>query len=187
MIFIGIIFLIVFLICSGITFLFYYTPKKLGYPKVGIVLASIVGLFFIYVTITDIYADELFSKSDAEQLLIGQDIELNDDFELVQNESMTAIGDYYHTFTLKITKKDKERIIKEIQASKNFHLNKPLEPHSMDREDYYNGSKQIKNYETEHQFIREFFEPHGDGYAPTWRKIEIDKKKDNLIFEDIDE
>lgn len=187
MIFFGIVFLIIFLIYLGITFLFYFIPKRLGYPKLGVVLASVVGLFFLYVTITDIYRDELFSKSDAEEFLAEQDIKLIDDFELIHNESMSAIGDYYHTFRLKITTEDKEQIIKKIKSSQNFNIDEPIVTYSLNRDDYYNGPKRVKNYETETQFVRELFEPHGEGYAPTWRKIEINKNENILIFEDIDE
>ena len=106
---------------------------------------------------------------------------------MTENKSMSAIGDYYHTFTLSISQQDKTRIISEIKTSKNFNLDKETRNYFDNRDDYYNGPKRIKNYETEHQFIRELFEPRGKGYAPTWRKIEIDKKENKLIFEDIDE
>jgi hypothetical protein len=35
--------------------------------------------------------------------------------------------------------------------------------------------------------VRELFEPQGGGYAPTFRKIKIDKENNILVFEDIDE
>ena len=134
-----------------------------------------------------IYEDELFSKNDATELLAEQNIKLNDEFELKENKSMSAIGDYYHTFTLKISEKDKVRIINQIKNSKNFTQNKKTELYFDNREDYYIGPKRTENYQTENQFITELFEPQGEGYAPTWRKIEIDKKGRLLIFEDIDE
>ena len=100
---------------------------------------------------------------------------------------MSSIGDYYHTFTLKISKKDKARIINEIKTSKNFNLDKNTKPYFDNAEDYYKGPKRIKNYETENQFVRELFQPQGEGFAPTWNKIAIDKKENSIIFEDIDE
>jgi hypothetical protein len=52
----------------------------------------------------------------------------------------------------------------------------------------YFGSKIIQNYESENQFVRECFEPSGKkNYAPTYRKIEINKQDNKLIFEDIEE
>ncbi|MDO8316912.1 MAG: hypothetical protein Q7T12_05250 [Flavobacterium sp.] len=173
--------------CVWLVYISYSIPAKNGQKKIGIFLSSIVGLFFIYIAVSMIFEDELFSKNEAKNLLVEQNITLNNDFELVENKSMSAIGDYYHTFTLKITVDDKTRIINEIKNSKNFNLDPEIENYFENREDYYIGTKRIKNYETENQFVRELFEPQGKGYAPTWRKIEVDKDKNILTFEDIDE
>ena len=83
--------------------------------------------------------------------------------------------------------RDKNKIIGEIKKAKNFNSNLKTENYFENRDDYYNGPKRIKNYETENKFVRELFQPNGDNYAPTWRKIEIDKKSNLLIFEDIDD
>jgi hypothetical protein len=187
MIFYVIIFLFFLLIFSGIAFLFYWIPKRFGYPKVGKVLAGLVGVFFIVMAILTIFEDQLFSKRDAIKLLSRQEIVLNDDFELINNESMSAIGDYYHTFTLRISESDKERIVHEIVSAKDFNKNIPTGSYFSDRDDYYNGPKRIKYYETETRYIKELFEPQGKGYAPTYRKIGVDKDDNLLIFEDIDE
>jgi membrane protein implicated in regulation of membrane protease activity len=173
--------------CIWLVYTLYSIPAKNGQNKIGIFLSSIVGLFFIYIAVNMIFEDELFSKNEAKNLLVEQNIVLNNDFKLVENKSMSAIGDYYHTFTLKITEEDKIKIISEIKNSKNFNLDSKIENYFDNREDYYNGPKRIKNYETEKQFVRELFEPQGKGYAPTWRKIEVNKNENTLTFEDIDE
>jgi membrane protein implicated in regulation of membrane protease activity len=173
--------------CIWLVYTLYSIPAKNGQKKIGIFLSSIVGLFFIYIAVNMIFEDELFSKNEAKNLLVEQNIVLNNDFKLVENKSMSAIGDYYHTFTLKITEEDKIKIINEIKNSKNFNLDSKIENYFDNREDYYNGPKRIKNYETEKQFVRELFEPQGKGYAPTWRKIEVNKNENTLTFEDIDE
>ena len=141
------------------------------------------------ITFLIIFEDQLFTKNRANKLVEEQGIELIDEFELVHNESMTAIGDYYHTFTLEISEKDKQRAISEIKNSDNFQLDN----HSIDYKPYlsknrYFGPKVIQNYETEYAFVREYFEPSGQkGYAPTFRRISISKSKNELTFEDIDE
>lgn len=183
----GLFIIIGLLLIVGLIYLFYWIPKKMDYPKVGKYLSILVGLFFLVITFLSVFEDQLFSKNDAETLLVQQGIKLTDKFEIIENKSMSAIGDYYHTFTLNISQQDKTRIISEIKKSKNFNLDKETRSYFDNREDYYNGPKRIKNYETEDQFIRELFEPQGTGYAPTWRKIEIDKKENKLTFEDIDE
>ena len=179
--------LILIAIICGLTYLFYWIPNKLGYPKIGKYLSIIVGLFFCIITFMTVFDDQLFTKNDARKLLEEQNIHLTENFEIIKNESSSAIGDYYHTFVLSITAKDKARIIKEIRSSKNFHLDNETNTYFNNREDYYNGPKRIKNYETKTQFIRELFQPEGNGYAPTWRKIEIEKGEDKITFEDIDE
>ncbi|MGM8363584.1 hypothetical protein ACSV4D_16845 [Flavobacterium sp. ARAG 55.4] len=190
-IFLTIILILVVLIpsafCIWLMYILYSIPAKSGQKKLGIFLSSIVGLFFIYITVNMIFEDELFSKKDSENLLAEQNIVLNNDFELLENKSMSAIGDYYHTFTLKITAEDKTRIINEIKNSENFNLDPKSENYFDNREDYYNGPKRIKNYETEKQFVRELFEPQGKGYAPTWRKIKVDKNENILEFVDTNE
>lgn len=169
----------------GVIFLFYFTLKSFDYPKTGIALASIVSLLFSYIVITDIYRDELFSKSDVEEILFEQSIELRDGFELIYNKSTSGIGDYYHTFILNITILDKERVIHTIKTSKNFNIDKLIPIHPLDRTEFYSGPKKIKNYETDSQFVREIFKPQGIDYAPTWCKIKIDKKENKLIFENL--
>ena len=190
-IFLTIILILVVLIpsafCIWLLYMLYSIPAKSGQKKLGIFLSSIVGLFFIYIAVSMIFEDELFSKNEAENLLVEQNITLNNDFELLENKSMSAIGDYYHTFTLKITAEDRIKIINEIRNSKNFNLDSKTENYLDNQEDYYNGPKRIKNYETEKHFVRELFEPKGKGYVPTWRKIEVDKNENVLTFEDIDE
>lgn len=179
--------LILIAIVCGLTYSLYWIPKKLGYPIIGKCLSILVGLFFCVITFMTVFEDQLFTKNDVKKLLGEQNIHLLDNFEILKNESSSAIGDYYHTFILGVSATDKARIISEIRSSKNFHFDKETDTYSDNREDYYNGPKRIKNYETETQFIRELFEPQGNGYAPTWRKIKIEKQSDKITFEDIDE
>lgn len=180
-------FITIFALCLGLTFLFYWIPKNFGYNKIGIILSSSVGLFFIFLTISSVFEDELFSKRDAEKLLKEQNITLNEDFKILKNESMSSIGDYYHKFTLNISNKDKHNVILSIKSAKNF-ISKPDSLIEITKTtDRYSGNKQTQNYETETQFIAKLFRPEGKGYAPTYHKISVDKYENILEFEDIDE
>ena len=179
--------LILVAIIIGIVWLCFWIPKSFEYPKFGKYLSITIGVLITMFVLTEIFEDELFSKNDARELLKEQNIVLTDEFELIENKSLSGIGEYYHTFTLKISSQDKNKIINEIQKSKNYNSNLKTENYFENRKDYYNGPKRIMNYETENQFVRELFQPNGDNYAPTWRKIEIDKKSNLLIFEDIDD
>lgn len=173
----------------GLGLLFYFLPKKLGYPKTGKYLTIIFGILVLTLVLLVVFEDQLFTKGKAEELVKEQGILLADKFDLKENKSMSAIGDYYHTFTLKISEKDKSKAIEEIKNSADFKkIGEPVNELLYSSVDRYKGPKQIQNYETEIAYVREYFQPSGqEGYAPTFRRISISKNKDELIFEDIDE
>jgi hypothetical protein len=184
-------FVLVFIgIPIGLGLLFYFVPKKLGYPKTAKYLTIAYGLFVLTIGLYVAFEDQLFTKYNAKELVEEQDIKLTDDFVLVKNESMSAIGDYYHTFTLKISERDRQNAITKIKSADNFKTsNGPIEAlMHQPAPDRYFGKKVIQNYETVNSFVREYFEPSGqEGYAPTFRRISISKKTNELTFEDIDE
>lgn len=171
----------------GIGLLFYYIPKKMGYPRVGKYLTGLFALAVFVLVFMTIFEDHLFTKNDARKLIEEQELRLTDDFKLENNKSMWAIGDYYHTFTLTISEKDKLNVIKQIKYSDKFiEIGEPIKDLLFEIEDRYNGPKQTQNYETENAFIREYVKPNGQGYAPTFRRIIVDKQKNEITFEDID-
>jgi hypothetical protein len=184
-------FILVFIgIPIGLGLLFYFVPKKLGYPKTAKYLTIAYGLFVLTIGLYIAFEDQLFAKHNAKELVEEQDIKLTDDFELVKNESMSAIGDYYHIFTLKISERDRQNAITKIKSADNFKTSNGSIETLMHQPapDRYFGKKVIQNYETENSFVREYFEPSGqEGYAPTFRRISISKKTNELTFEDIDE
>ena len=188
-IFFIIIFLIGILIPIGIGFLIYFLIKKYSIKKYANYFAIVYSVIFLFIAIQIIFEDQLFSKNDALELVNEQDLHLNDNFKIINNETLSAIGDYYHTFELEISENDKVNAINKIKESKNYKqigakVNDFLYSAEIDR---YEGEKQIQNYETEHSFVREYFLPNGEGYAPTFRRIIIDKEQNKLKFEEIDE
>jgi hypothetical protein len=172
----------------GLGYLFYFIPKKLGHPKIGKFLTLTFVIFLLIIVLLTLFEDQLFSKDNAKELVEEQQILLIDNFDLQKNESVSAIGDYYHTFTLKISKQDKQNAILKIKNSDNFKIdNFPNQTLYLTNERYF-GSKVTQNYETENAYVREYFQPSGEeGYAPTFRRILISKTKNELTFEDIDE
>lgn len=182
------IFLIPTLIVGGIIFISFWLPKKLGFPKAGKVIGSLTCCFFAYVIIAMIFEDELFSKNDAIELLEEQKIYLSDDFKLEENSSTWAIGDYYHSFTLKISEKDKKRIIREIKSAPNYKDStyEITDLLYLKKERKIN-IKYFQNHETKTSYVREYIEEHGEGYAPTYRQIYVDKVENELRFIEIDD
>jgi hypothetical protein len=178
--------LLAILIYGGITYAIFWVIRRIGFTKVakGIVFLSVA--FFTYLLAVTLFEDQLFSKRDAKNLLNDQEIILNDDFQIVSNKSMWSPGDYYHTFTLKISNTDKERITREIRNAASINnLGQNVDITQLT--DRYNGKKVMANYETKTVLVRKFFEPNGEGIAPTYRIVTISKKDNMLIFEDIDE
>jgi hypothetical protein len=184
--YIGLLALIMIGIPIGIGLLLYYIPKKIGYPKVGKYLTGLFALAVLVLVFMTIFEDQLFTKNDARKLIEEQELKLTEEFKLENNKSMWAIGYYYHTFTLTISEKDKLNAIKIIKSSDNFkEIGKPTKDLLLDIEDRYNGPKQTQNYETENAFIREYIKPNGQGYAPTFRRIIVNKQKNEMTFEEI--
>ncbi len=170
-------------------FLFYFVPKRLGYPKTAKYLTITYGLIVLAIGLFIAFEDQLFTKNNAKELVEEQGFKLTDQFDLVKNKSMSAIGDYYHTFTLKISDIDKKNAILKIKSADNFKSDNGSVESLLYQQapDRYFGKKVTQNYETEQSYIREYFEPSGrEGYAPTFRRISISKTENELTFEDID-
>jgi hypothetical protein len=188
--FFGLLILVFIGLPIGFGILLYFIPKKLGYPKTGKYLTIIYVLLVSAFVLLTVFEDKLFTNDNAKALIEEQQILLDDKFEITENKSASAIGDYYHTFTLKISDNDKRNAISKIKSANNFkpkniEIDDLLSQRTSDR---YFGKKVIQNYETENSFVREYFEPSGKkGYAPTFRRISISKSENLLKFEDIDD
>ena len=187
--FIGLLILVFVGIPVGIGLLLYFVPKRLGHPKTAKYLTIGYGALVLTIILFIVFEDQLFTKNSAYKLVSEQGIELNEEFDLIHNESMSAIGDYYHTFTLRISESDKQNAISEIKNADNFQSDGDSIDHLLYLSEIrYFGLKVTQNYETENAFVRENFKPSGQkGYAPTFRRISIDKQTNELTFEDIDE
>lgn len=174
----------------GVGLLFYFVPKKLGFPKTAKVLTILFSLMMLIIVVFIVFQDQLFTKNNAKDLVEEQNFKLTDEFVLLKNESKFIIGNYYHTFTLKISDRDKQDAITKIESSANFKSdNESVEILLYQKvKDKYYGNKIIQNYETETSYVREYFEPSGrQGFAFTFRRISISKTKNELTFEDIAE
>jgi len=185
---IGLLILVFIGLPIGLGLLFYFVPKKLGYPKTAKYLTIAYGLIVLTIGLFIAFEDQLFTKNNAKGLVEEQDFKLQDEFDLIKNESFSAIGDYYHTFTLKISERDRQEAILKITSSKDYHTSKDITDNHPYTHDRYLGPKITWNYENEYSYVREYFEPSGrQGYAPTFRRISISKTNNELTFEDIDE
>ena len=184
---ISVIYIFITSICIGFIFLCYWIPNKLGYKKTGFIISSILGLLIIYISIYTIFEDELFSNRNAKELLKKQGIILNDNFDILKNESDFAIGDYYHIFILKISNKDKNKIITQIVNSNNYQKIGEKVTEINQEIDENIGFTIIQNYETENEYVRKIYKTFREEISPDYITISLEKKGNNLIFAEIDE
>ena len=187
---IGILFLVFTGIPLGTGWFIFWAIKTSGHPRAAKLVASLFGFIIFVFSVSIYYEDELFSKNSASSYIEQQGIKLKDEFKILHNESMSGIGDYYHTFTLEISELDKINAISNIKKSDNYNTHHSYieEINRMSDSSRYFGSIVFRNYQTEFSFVREYFEPSGQkGYAPIFRRISISKSKNELTFEDIDE
>jgi len=175
---------IILIIVSGIIFLSYWIPKKMGYKKAGKIISGILIIGTIILSVSIYIDDYLFFKSDAIELLSEQNIELKYDFEIIENKSVGTV-DYYHRFELLISESDKKRLLNEIKSSKSYQDSIKSYFHLPSTQDRYIGNSITVNYQTHTEFKSEFYEPNGKGYVPTYRIISIPKLENKLIFEEI--
>lgn len=162
----------------------FYIFKKLEKTLLGKILSFSYLLFVVYIFISNIFAEELFSKNDAREILAQQNIFLKDDFTIKNVNIGTGFhsDDNFNQFKIIISDKDKENLINEIKSSENFTicLNSEKCPEA-DKSDRYFGKNSTINYETSDFYIREHFKTFGKGKAPLNVFIRI-SKKDNTIF-----
>ncbi|GAA4306855.1 hypothetical protein [Nibribacter koreensis] len=172
---------------SGFIYLAYWFPKKLGYIRLGRILSSTLFSVFALVIAYISLEDEFFTKGDANELLLEQNIVLHDNFALKDNESTSGIGDSYQKFILEISAKDKARIISEIKNSSNFRtLETPAANDvnfSLLTNSKYKSGVFSEDYETEYSYKRVFFKFIRKDYAPTYRVVSISKGLNELTFE----
>ena len=110
LIFWGIILLIGLILFFGIPYLTYFIFKKFGKRKIGKIVGIVIFTVFVLFTTYVAYEDYFFFKSSARKELKEMDLVLNDDFEILKNES-GGFTDYYHIFELKISEKDATKLL----------------------------------------------------------------------------
>ena len=178
--------LLTILIVGGLIFLVYWIPKRYGKRKLGIGLAIIVTLIFATPILSFVLEDYLFFESDVIESLKEHEIVLQEDFELESNE-MTGIGDFYHRFELEISESDKSRLIEWILKSENYKENIPEMFDIRSNKSRYSDTKRefMVTYQDKWNYVYEYYKPNKQGYTPTWDKISISKKENELTYERI--
>ncbi len=172
----------------GFIYLGYWIPKHFGKRKLGKWIAGILSIAVLSLILSVVFEDELFFRSDAKELLAENNFELKDNFKLNSNE-FAGIKDFYHRFELTISESDKSRITNKITNAENYqnYVDKPIDIR-VDKPRYADSSNDqifTANYQTEREYIYEYYKPNEKGYTPTYHRISILKAENKLVYENI--
>lgn len=107
----GIILLIGVIIIFGIPYTVFFILKKIGKPKLAKIIGSGTLIVFLFFTTYVVFEDYFFFNSSAKNELKRMNLVLNDDFEILKNES-GGFTDYYQVFELKISEQDANGLTK---------------------------------------------------------------------------
>ncbi len=102
-----------------IIFISYWTFRAYNRKKTGQVIAVVLTIAFLLLLLQPWISDWTFNKKDVRKILAFHNMELKDDFKIIENEA-GGLRDYYETFTLKLSDNDFNRICHSIKTSKNF-------------------------------------------------------------------
>lgn len=183
MILISILFIIFFLgIWYVSQYFFFWLGQRIFNKKVGKVLSVLITLIFI----TPFYLEfrhQLLFKNDVIEILEEHKINLKEDFEIVNHQSVFM--DPYKTFTIAISATDEASIMKGIKLSKPILTDTlPDDNIQNDLNQRYFGKTITRNYNLNGRYIQTYFKPSGEkGYAPTYHVISIFEGSNLLTFE----
>ncbi|MCQ2280454.1 MAG: hypothetical protein MJZ49_06605 [Bacteroidales bacterium] len=180
--------LLLLLLCglvAGLGAMLFLIPRRLGHRKLGAGLLSAYVLIIVVLTL-GAFRMLFVTQPLARNLFRADGIELADGFSITDRHSTFAIGDSYDAFTAHLSDADYQRVRKTITESSHFLPQ--LQEDIYQGYDMHLNKKQVVDFETDNYFVREVFIPaEKEGYAPTYHRISLSKKKKTLCYEDIDE
>lgn len=170
-------FILIFLIIIFVWLLIRTITKrsKIGIIVYGIILVALLSVFF-----TNNIDEVSYSKSDARKDLQLANLVLNDDFEIIKNE-VVGMPERFQKTKLKISERDKIRIINEIKNGKSFRIlneSRTLYSQMWNRKSPKNKTV-FTNYFYKNQYIRESYYREEE-YVPIYMEISL-KKKSNIL------
>jgi len=175
---------LIILICSPIS---YFILRKLGKKKLGIIIATILALIVIIPLLSSVFEGTLYNKTDAIDDLKLANLKLDDNFEIISNK-VTGMPQRFQFTKIKLTKKDKNRIISEIINGKDFK--KTNETDLLYTEMWNEKSVRNKvvytNYLFGTEYTRESYFREND-YVPIHTTVTLREDSDTLDLERIEQ
>ena len=171
-------FLYFFFISFSIIFISYWTLRYFKLKKAGMITASILTIGFITLCLSPWISDWTFSESDAKKILSEHGIKLENEFELLSNES-GGFTDYYHIFEIELSEPDYEKVKSIITKDKNY-IGK-LENNWWDKRPELRNLDTM-NYENQYKYIRDYSK-HGKMEDGTFHFVfELSKTRKTLRY-----
>jgi hypothetical protein len=175
--------ILLLLILSPIIFFIF---RKNGKTKIGLLISGVIIFFCISFLFTNTIASFSFSQSDVEKDLDYANIELIEDFEILNNE-VTGMPERFQKTTLKITENDKIRLIREIENGKDFDIRKSScvflcfeYPKELESNKSY-----FVNYKFNEEYVRESYFKKDD-YVPIIMVVSLSLESNKLEYERIE-
>lgn len=180
-------FLVIFawpvIVIFQIIFISYWTFRAYNRKKTGQVIAIVFTIAFLLLLMQPWISDWTFNKKDVRKILDFHNLELRDEFKILENEA-GGFRDYYETFTLKLSDNDFDRISQTIKTSKNFkglftdYSNLPTEE--------YKTADTI-DFETNKYIEREYWTSTKMENGTYHFRFQLDKKSKELSYTGSDE
>ena len=178
-------YLIILLLLFSSLIVFFVLRKK-EKSKIGLLISGIIVFFCLYFLFLNTIDSFSHSKTDVKKDLEYANIELLEDFEILDNE-VTGMPERFQKTTIKIAEKDKNRLIGEIESGQNFETRKnscvflcyeyPNE--LVSNKTYY------VNYKFNEEFIRESYFKK-DQYVPIIMVVSLSMENNKLEYERIE-
>ncbi len=167
-----------------IVFIIYWGFRLFGKKKTGTILSLIIAGIFILAIMQPWISDWTFNKNEARKIMNHHNFELEDDFEILRNES-GGLRDYYHSFTLKVSNSDYQNIAKEIRSSENYQglitdLSRQLPIANYKKLD-------TVNFETNYHIEREYFSEQKMNDGTFHFRFQLSKGKNEFSYIGSDE
>ncbi|MEQ9301461.1 MAG: hypothetical protein RIF33_22980 [Cyclobacteriaceae bacterium] len=158
-----------------------WISSRLGYLKIGIGIVSTISAVLLFTTISFIYEDAFFFKSDARSTLKEHNIVLSDDFEF-KRKSITGIMDHVLQFDILISPRDKDNLIQQLSTS-SFRLIVDIDMYdirSQVPQTILSDTTLYASFEDERFWNLQYCKVLANGYVQKWDVIQVSKKGNKL-------
>lgn len=177
-------FLIFILILIVLAIVSFFDFRKFGHKKTAIIVSSVL-MFLALNCIFGNHIDEFFHfKSDVIEDLKLVNLNLKDDFQIINNE-VVGFPERYQKTKLKISEQDKNRIISKIKNGKYFVQTdkwRPLYYKMMGK----NCEGFFANYQNEKKYFRESYSQK-EGYVAISAYTVINIDSNEIEFNKIED